>query len=158
MSLVDFLNRTGPDHQGRYLRDIWDLDDNAIEQTHDFIQWIFPLTEKSMSVPGAPTLSTVDIEAIRTGEVARANLEESAQWYLGFLQRNDHWIKSYDHNHLRITRAIKSLSLLTSVEASNSFLDSVFDIAGDRIQSIGQNAIRFWKSGVNKDFNNSLNN
>ena len=65
MSLVDFLNGTGPDHQGRYLRDIWDFDDKAIEQTHDFIQWMFPLTEKSMSVPGVPTLSAEDLEAIR---------------------------------------------------------------------------------------------
>ena len=149
MSLVDFLNGSGPDHQGRYLRDIWDLDDNAIEQTHDFIQWIFPLTEKSMSVPGVPTLSAEDIEAIRTSEVARSNLEKSAQWYLGFLQRNDHWIKSYDHNHLRITRAIKSLRLLGSQETAEAFLNSVFDIAGDRIVFIRQDAIDFWKSGVN---------
>ena len=101
-----------------------------------------------MSVPGVPTLSAEDVEAIRTSEVARPNLEKSAEWYLGFLQRNDHWIKAYDHNHLRITRVIKSLGLLTSVEASTSFLDSVFDIAGDRIQSIDQNAISFWKSGL----------
>ena len=148
MNLVDFLNGTGPDHQGRYLRDIWDFNDKSIEQTHDFIQWMFPLTEKSMSVPVVPTLSAEDVEAIRTSGVARLNLEKSAQWYLGFLQRNDHWIKAYDHNHLRITRVIKSLGLLTSVEASTSFLDSVFDIAGDRIQSIDQNAISFWKSGL----------
>ena len=37
-----------------------------------------------MSVPGAPTLSTADIEAIRTSEVARTNLEKSTNWYLGF--------------------------------------------------------------------------
>ena len=158
MQLVKFQIGTGTDHAGRYLWDIWDFDDKAIEQTHDFIQWMFPLTERSESVPGVPTLSADDVEAIHASEVARANLERSAEWYLGFLKRNDHWIKSYDHNHLRITRAIKSLSLLTSVEASNSFFDSVFDIAGDRIQSIGQNAISFWKSGVNKDFNSSLNN
>ena len=148
MSLVDFLNGTGPDHQGRYLRDIWDFDDKAIEQTHDFIQWMFPLTEKSMSVPGVPVLSTTDIEAIRTSEVARSNLEKSAQWYLGFLQRNDHWINSYDHNHLRITRAIKSLAILISKKSATSFLNSVFQIAGNRIQNVGQNAIKFWKSGA----------
>ena len=149
MSLVNFLNETGPDQQGRYLRDIWDFDDKAIEQTHDFIQWIFPLTEKSMSVPGVPTLSAEDIEAIRTSEVARSNLEKSAQWYLGFLQRNDHWIKAYDHNHLRITRAIKSLRLLVSQETAEAFLNSVFTIIGDRIENVRQDAIGFWKSGVN---------
>ena len=148
MSLVNFLNGTGPDHQGRYLRDIWDFDDKAIEQTHDFIQWMFPLTEKSMSVPGVPTLSAEDVEAIRTSEIARANLEKSAEWYLGFLQRNDHWIKSYDHNHLRITRAIKSLRLLVSQETAKAFLNSVFDIAGNRVNVVRQDAVQFWESSV----------
>lgn len=147
--LPDFLNGTSPDHQGRYLRDIWDFDDKTIEHTHDFIQWMFPLTEKSLSVPGVPTLSATDIEAIRTSEVARANLEWSAQWYLGFLQRNDHWIKAYDHNHLRITRAIKSLHLLVAKDVAKSFLNTIFEISGDRVDFVSQDAICFWKSGVN---------
>ena len=148
MSLVNFLNGTGPDHQGRYLRDIWHFDDKAIEQTHDFIQSMFPLIEKSMSVPGVPTLSREDVKAIRTSEVARANLEKSAQWYLGFLQRNDHWIKSYDHNHLRITRVIKSLHLLVAKHDASSFLAAVFDIAGERITVVKNDVISFWEAGV----------
>ena len=148
MSLVDFLNGTGLDHQRRYLRDIWDFNDKAIEQTHDFIQWMFPLREESMSVPGGPTLSTADIEAIRASEVAQTNLGKSANWYLGFLQRNDHWIKAYDHNHLRITRAIKSLRLLVSQETAEAFLNTIFDITGDGIKVVRQDAVRFWKSGL----------
>ena len=101
-----------------------------------------------MSVPGVPTLSKADIEAIRTSEVARANLQKSANWYLGFLQRNDHWIKAYDHNHLRITRAIKSLRLLLSKEIAERFLNSVFDITGNRVDVVRQDAIGFWKSGL----------
>ena len=101
-----------------------------------------------MSVPGVPTLSPDDIEAIRTSEVARVNIEKSAKWYLGFLQRNDHWIKAYDHNHLRITRAIKSLRLLVSKEKAEAFLDSVFDITGDRVNVVRQDAIGFWKASV----------
>ena len=144
MSLVDFLNGTGPDHQGRYLRDIWDFDDKAIEQTHDFIQWMFPLTEKSMSVPGVPTLSPDDIAAIRTSEVARANLEKSAHWYLGFLQRNDHWIRSYDHNHLRITRGIKSVRLLTGNCLANAFKNEIANVLGERVDLITPKTTTFW--------------
>ncbi len=148
MSLVNFIKGTGPDHQGRYLKDIWDFDDTAIEQTHNYIQWVFPLTEKSMSVLGAPTLSQGDIIGIRKSDIARANLEKSAQWYLGFLLRNDNWIRSYDHNHLRITRVIKSLHLLVSVNVASSFLNSVFEITGDRLNVIRQDAVDFWKSGL----------
>ena len=144
MSLVNFLNETGPDHQGRYLRDIWDFDDKAIEQTHDFIQWMFPLTEKSMSVPGVPTLSAADVEAIRASEVARANLEKSAQWYLGFLQRNDHWIKPYDHNHLRITRVINSLRLLLGDRQADDFRSELISSLETNLDKIGIKAREFW--------------
>ena len=150
MSLVDFLKGTRPDHQGRYLRDIWDFDDKAIEQTHDFIQWLFPLTEKSMSVLGAPTLSADDIARVRKCDIARANLQTSAQWYLEFLARNDHWIRSYDHNHLRITRAIKSLGLLVSQSTAEGFLNSVFQITGERLDVIRQDAVSFWKVGLSE--------
>lgn len=145
MSLVDFLNGTGPDHQGRYLRDIWDFDDKAIEQTHDFIQWMFPLEEKSESVPGVPTLSPEDIVAIRTNGVARANLERSAQWYLGFLQRNEHWIISYNHNHLRITRVIKSLGLLSNQNNGISFRIEVYRLIGERLTQISKKSQTFWQ-------------
>ena len=144
MNLVDFLNGTGPDHQGRYLRDIWDFNDKFIEQTHDFIQWMFPLTEKSMSVPGIPTLSARDVEAIRTSEVARANLEKSAQWYLGFFQRNDHWIKSYDHNHLRITRAIKSIRLLVHDTLADEIKYKIKLLLDGKISSVSEKSREFW--------------
>ena len=146
MSLVYFLTGTSPDHQGRYLRDIWDFDDKTIEHTHDFIQWMFPLTEKSSSVPGVPTLSTADIEAIRTSEVARANLERSARWYLGFLQRNDHWIKPYDHNHLRITRVIKSARLLINDKFADEMKTKIILLLRDNINSVSQKSREFWNN------------
>ena len=148
MQLVKFQIGTGTDHAGRYLKDIWDFDDKAIEQTHDFIQWMFPLKERSESVPGVPTLSADDIEAICASEIARANLARSAEWYLGFLKRNDHWIKPYDHNHLRITRAIKSISLLASRERAFAFKKSIFLLSENRIDGIGSKAISFWNNAI----------
>jgi len=142
--LPDFLNGTSPDHRGRYLRDIWDFDDKTIEHTHDFIQWMFPLTEKSLSVPGVPTLSATDIEAIRTSEVARDNLERSAQWYLGFLQRNDHWIKPYDHNHLRITRVIKSVRLLVHNTLADEIKYKVILLLSGSTNSVSGKSREFW--------------
>ena len=145
MNLVDFLNGTSPDHQGRYLRDIWDFNDRTIEHTHDFIQWMFPLTEKSLSVPGVPTLSATDIEAIRSSDVARANLERSAQWYLGFLQRNNHWIRSYDHNHLRVTRMVKCVRLVFGGTRADVIKKSVFQITGGGLNHISDRTLRYWE-------------
>jgi len=97
-----------------------------------------------MSVPGVPTLSADDIEAIRNNKTALANLEKSAQWYLGFLQRNDHWIKSYDHNHLRITRVIKSLKQLNSETHAENFKAVIYQTIGTRQDKIDQKARMFW--------------
>ena len=63
-----------------------------------------------------------------------------------FLERNDHWITSYDHNHLRITRAIKSLRLLTSDLVADGFRDKVTELAGDNLTLVDQKARDFWAS------------
>ena len=98
--------------------------------------------EKSSSVPVSYIINS-DIEVIRTSEVARANLERSARWYLGFLQRNDHWIKPYDHNHLRITRVIKSTRLLVGNEEVDNFRSMTYNNLGLKIQNMIE-AKRFW--------------
>ena len=41
--LVAFVEGSGTDSQGRRLSDIWQFDDDTIDFTHDFIQWMFPL-------------------------------------------------------------------------------------------------------------------
>ena len=82
------------------------------ETTHDYIQWLFPLDEPSRSVNGVPVLTKLEIDEIRQSSLTQANLVKSARWFLGFLERNNRWITKYNHNHLRITRVIKSLRLL----------------------------------------------
>ena len=145
-NITEFLEGTGTDHQGRFITDIWKFDDREIEHNHDFIQWLFPLTEPSMSVFGAPVLDKEDIDIILSNEVAQTNITKSADWYLSFLQRNGHWIKSYDHNHLRITRALKSLDLLISKQAAIDFKHTIFGIIGTKMDLIDDRAIRFWNT------------
>ena len=94
----------------------------------------------------APVLSDFDIDEIRENQLAIGNLKKSARWFLGFLERNDHWITNYDHNHLRITRVIKSLRLLASDEAADEFRDKVIALAGDKLNLVDQEARDFWAS------------
>ena len=54
--LVAFFEGVGTDSRSRRLVDIWQFDDDEIEYTHDFIQWMFPLKEASGSNFRAPTL------------------------------------------------------------------------------------------------------
>jgi hypothetical protein len=120
--------------------------DHEAETNHDYIQWLFPLDEPSRSVNGAPVLAELDIDEIRQSSLAQANLAKSARWFLGFLERNNHWITKYNHNHLRITRVIKSLRLLASDKAADEFRDKVLVLAGDNLNLVDQKARGFWTS------------
>jgi len=144
--IVGFLEGKLPDHRGRTLAMLLQQTDHQAETTHDYIQWLFPLDEPSRSVNGAPVLTELEIDEIRQSSLAQANLAESARWFLGFLERNDHWITKYNHNHLRITRVIKSLRLLASDEAADEFRDKVLALAGDNLNLVDRKARGFWLS------------
>jgi len=89
-------------------------------------------------------LTELDIDEIRQSSLAQINLAKSARWFVGFLERNDHWISKYNHNHLRITRVIKSLRLLASDVAADEFRDKVLALAVDNLNLIDQKARGFW--------------
>jgi len=144
--IVGFLEGKTPDHRGRILAMLLQQTDHQAETNHDYIQWLFPLDEPSRSVNGAPVLTELDIDEIRQSSLAQANLGESARWFLGFLQRNNHWITKYNHNHLRITRVIRSLRLLASDEVADEFRDKVLAVVGDNLNLVDQKARGFWTS------------
>ena len=144
--IVGFLEGKTPDHRGRILDMLLQQTDHQAEATHDYIQWMFPLDEPSRSVNGVPLLTELEIDEIRQSSLAQANLGESARWFLGFLERNNHWVTKYNHNHLRITRVIKSLRLLASDEAADEFRDKVLALAGDNLNLVDQKARGFWRS------------
>ena len=142
--IIAFLGGVGPDSHGRLLNDIWVFSDTEIERTHNFIQWLFPLVEPSLTVPGSPTLTSADAVALRLSVTAKTSIVKSSDWYTAFLSRNSHWKAKYDHNHLRITRAIKSLRLLVSDNEANRFCDNVFALLGDDTELIDEKARAFW--------------
>ena len=142
--IVGFLEGKTTDHRGRILAMLLQQTDHQAETTHDYIQWMFPLDEPSRSVNGAPVLNELEIDEIRQSSLAQANLAKSARWFLGFLERNDHWVTKYNHNHLRITRVIRSLRLLASEGAADEFRDKVLALAGDRLNLVDQKAREFW--------------
>ena len=145
VSVLDFLIKKEPDFHGRMLADIWAFSDFQIEKTHNFIQWVFPTTTPSASVPGSPVLKLEEVHLIRQNAEALENLYRSAEWYLGFLERNTFWIKSHDHNHLRITRAIQSLRLLGDADEADYFKDQIRELIGARFADIPLRTRRFWE-------------
>ena len=143
-SIIRFLEGKTSDHRGRTHAMLLQQTDHQAETNHDYIQWLFPLDEPSRSVYGAPVLTALDIDEIRESSFAKTNVAKSARWFLEYLERNNHWITKYNHNHLRITRVIKSLRLLASDEAADEFRDKVLALAGDNLNLVDQKARGFW--------------
>src|SRR5437773_3662925 len=84
MALLAFYNGTGSDDRGRRIEDVWRFSHDEVEDIHDYIQWLFPLAERSAFNPGAPILDDATIERFRTDKTLRRNLERSLKLMLDF--------------------------------------------------------------------------
>ena len=120
-SAAMFLTGKGRDHRGRSLAEVLAFDDSALEQHHDYIQWLFPLPEASQFSMSAPVLSREDIATIRSDSEARANLLRARDRMLAFYRDNHHWLVPINHNHLRITRIIRCLALCAGETEAKGF-------------------------------------
>lgn len=120
-AITAFLEGEGPDARGRTLFDVLAMDNAALEANHDFIQWLFPLREPSRAVPGAPVLTDAEVEAIRDSGMAQYALAAATDRMDAFYRATHDWLMPNDHNHLRITRIIRSLRLLVGDEQADAF-------------------------------------
>ncbi len=118
----------GEDDQGRTFDEILGWDDARLEMVHDYIQWIFPLPEPSGANPAAPVLDGASIAAIRSSPEMQGRLRAAFERMLAFygfaLERDTvaegqrfaaasrNWLHAGNHNHLRLTRMLRSLRVL----------------------------------------------
>jgi hypothetical protein len=128
--IIRFYEGEAPDDRGRSLEQIWRWPDEKLERVHDYIQWLFPLPEPSSFNPEAPTLDEETIREFRRRPELRAKLRSSFLRMLAFYgfelieenplrvvpaesfaERSRNWLTPSNHNHLRITRILRSLRL-----------------------------------------------
>ncbi|HEX6494161.1 MAG TPA: opioid growth factor receptor-related protein [Acidobacteriaceae bacterium] len=118
----------GADDEGRTFDEIMGWDDARMEMVHDYIQWIFPLPERSGANPLAPVLDSGTIAAIRNNAAMQDRLREAflrMLTFYGFALDCDrvvegprfaaasrNWMHAGNHNHLRLTRMLRSLRVL----------------------------------------------
>ena len=119
--IVAFLEGEGEDGGGRTVFEVLAMDNAALERTHDFIQWLFPLPEPSAAVPDAPVLSPDDMRNIRESELAPIALAAATDRMANFYRSTHDWLMPNDHNHRRITRIIRSLRLLVGDAEADAF-------------------------------------
>jgi len=161
--LVGFLRGHRADHQDRFLNDILVLDDFWLEHTHDYIQWLFPIDTPSRANLTAPVLSESDSEWFRRDPYLRFQQRRALDRMLSFcglhrlgdiIQPCDNlhpykhiWLKRGGHNHLRITRMIRSLHLCHQPELAKAVQQAFIEIGQTR-GYVQPETIEFWKAAT----------
>ena len=147
-AMHDFLRGTGRDGRGRRLGDVLAFDDTRIEAVHDFIQWLFPLAERSRAVPGAPVLGEAEAAAIRGDPQAqdgfRAGLERMARFYAD----TDGWLTGFDHNHLRVTRIITAARDLLGPADAAAFHAGIVARNTAAGGPVNRESLRYWSAAL----------
>jgi hypothetical protein len=166
--LVAFYRGDGRDHRGRSLSDIHLLDFDELEFHHDYIQWLFPLPEPSGANAEAPLLSSEDIAAFQSDDSLKEALLQSVRTMLRsygldvregrpdvtiargghFAERRDVWLTRGNHNFLRISRMLRSLTLLGLSGYASAFLASLEGIYGEASSIIGDTTVEYWRRAV----------
>ena len=157
--LIAFYSGTGTDNRGRRLDEIWSFSHEELEAVHDYIQWLFPLRERSAFNPGAPLLDDETIAQFREDAALRGNLERSLRVMLDFYglaiagheilrvptfgARSRVWLTPHNHNFLRLTRIIKSLSLLGLHDRATRLLACL-----EGIPNISEETRRYWRQAA----------
>lgn len=116
-ALFDFLFEHGKNDSGVSYDEVLLFDNKQLEETHDFIQWVFPNEVASSVLPDAPILTENLVAAMRRvtseqGERFNERQTKMVERMMDFWSSNREFFRPSDHNHLRATRLIKFTVLI----------------------------------------------
>lgn len=159
-AIVDFFNGQ-PDTNGRTIKDMLEMTDAGLEATHNVIQWLFPLHEKSLHSVDTPVLTPDDIAVLRSDSTATFNILDALKRFrdfYGFLpvdeKKKASWCNDGNHNLLRITRIIRSLRLFGIEDVALAFYGEVRRLAESR--NINRVTLEFWRKAAEEPLDESL--
>jgi opioid growth factor receptor-like protein len=163
--LVQFYYGHAPDFRGRMIAEILAWDHEQLERTHDYIQWLFPLKERSGANPSAPTLDDSQIAEFRSSRMLTKRVRDALQIMLDFYGlrceetkvgprivksemwnlRSKEWLTPENHNFLRVTRILISLRALGLEAYAQAFYAALVDIYRSERGNIGAHTFGFWQ-------------
>ena len=163
--LLRFYCGTHPDHRGRMLAEILRQDDDWLEITHDYIQWLFPLADLSRASRNAPLLDVATVEAFKHDESLRSHMRAAFIRMLAFFglsvnregikkdatwdARKTEWFTTNTHNSLRLTRMLKSLQALGFVWEAAELQRALLELCVTEPDcGIDATARQFWKDAL----------
>ncbi|KAI0594240.1 opioid growth factor receptor conserved region-domain-containing protein [Biscogniauxia sp. FL1348] len=172
--LIDFYDPQvkGPDARNRTLDEILGWSDARLESQHDYIQTVFPLPEGSVFRREAPVLDEATFLYWRgrgRGDELRGAMRRALERMLRFYGLEMHqdggtvtiapaaaagpglrrWLRPADHNHLRITRIIRSLRVLGLAREARAFYDALVR-TNATYRRVGRSSLRFWRRAASE--------
>lgn len=159
--IIGFYKFSQPNPSQDTLWSIREKNDEWWEGCHDHIQWVFPTKKPSAYNPNAPLLSDEDIKEMREDKEIRYQLFLSFKRFIQFLgfviadgalvkhsnfQNKEYIWNEQNHNWLRITRAIESLSTLGLDGEAVMLLNAAEEMAIEF--NIPAHTVIFWQAAV----------
>lgn len=159
--IVAFYNGYHGDAKGRTIDELWTWSNQQLEESHDFVQWLFPLRNRSNFGADAPLLEDGDVNAFLVNEDLRTSLLKSLDLMLRFYglrragqrieqtddwpERSTRWLTTGNHNFMRITRILKSLSILGLGEHAAALFDELQRVfESGHADVIGSETYKHW--------------
>jgi Opioid growth factor receptor (OGFr) conserved region len=169
--IIGFYSGTEPDYRGRYVYEIQQWPDDQLEAVHDYIQSLFPLPEPSGFNAAAPALTQKSIQEFRRSPELQQRLRVSFLRMMDFygleirsgerltVTRSPNfaakatvWLSPGNHNHLRITRILRCLSLLGLEAEAKAFLDCLAEICkaeqNKPVPAISDDTMLYWRAAA----------
>lgn len=150
-----YFQNNGPDHLGRYYNDSLKQTDEQLEECHDYIQWWFPLCERSSFCIEAPLLTKDDILVFQKLIDITPSVNRFCK-FLGFEinwldnklytlpnQCDEKWTGRFNHNHLRISRMLKCVALLGIPQTGERLCKMMMNYARTR-PNYHEDSLRWW--------------
>lgn len=171
-ALLLFYNENGTDHRGRMLSQIVRKSDRWLEETHDYIQWLFPLYAPSQFNPDAPLLTEDVCVAFNDSsrpdsKILQQNFSAAIYRMLVFygysvspLAPNDvsptgewrdksaNWLTDGNHNFMRITRMLRCMCLLGRAPLAQSWHHSLNALAKVHPKTVSSRTLGFWNEAI----------
>ena len=158
-----------PDQLGRDLNTILGWTDDELERCHNYIQFLFPTPESSNFNFFAPVIDEETYLAFRQRPELRASVKRSYLRILDFYgfrynenseevhvsrtpelnQAAKNWVRRFDHNHLRITRILRSLRVLGLAIEAEAFWRALDEVCWET-RLISKKSYEFWSRAAQR--------
>jgi hypothetical protein len=164
--IIKFYEKRANDNYGRSLDQMQHYNYDQLEHIHDYIQWMFPLKEKSRVNLSAPIITAKDIIYIKQSDVIKQNMlaskivitnfwgirkEYSENKYNIRKDRIQTWLTPGNHNFLRVTRVLKSLIIFDLRNEAENLFKCLNEIRNNGNQNIIGESFFWWEKAIKEE-------